>query len=86
MLSHRAPVAGVDSSTQGTKVLVVDADRGSVVCSGQAVHAVSAGMGRSESDPADWLHSLLEALASGWKSSGRPAPSCWRRALTQLSG
>jgi hypothetical protein len=62
------------------RALVVDADRGSVVCSGQAVHAVSAGMGRSESDPADWLHSLLEALASGWKSSGRPAPSCWRRA------
>ena len=65
MLSHRAQVAGIDSSTQGTKVLVVDADRGSVACCGQAVHAVSAGMGRSESDPADWLHSLLEALASG---------------------
>jgi xylulokinase len=63
LLSHPAQVAGVDSSTQGTKVLVVDADRGSAVCSGQAGHAVSAGMGRSESDPADWLRSLQEALA-----------------------
>ncbi|MFJ3234699.1 xylulokinase [Streptomyces sp. NPDC086787] len=54
-------VVGVDSSTQSTKALVVDASTGRVVASGQAPHTVSAGAGR-ESDPRQWWEALCEAL------------------------
>lgn len=54
-------VVGVDSSTQSTKALVVDAATGAVVASGQAPHTVSAGQGR-ESDPEEWWTALCEAL------------------------
>ncbi|MFF6801909.1 xylulokinase [Streptomyces sp. NPDC012616] len=54
-------VVGVDTSTQSTKVLVVDAATGAVVASGQAPHTVSSGAGR-ESDPRQWWDALREAL------------------------
>lgn len=54
-------VVGVDSSTQSTKALVVDASTGEVVASGQASHSVSSGAGR-ESDPRQWWDALREAL------------------------
>ncbi|MEU6217637.1 xylulokinase [Streptomyces sp. NPDC047022] len=54
-------VVGVDSSTQSTKALVVDAASGDVVASGQASHTVSSGAGR-ESDPREWWDALCEAL------------------------
>ncbi|MEV6181116.1 xylulokinase [Streptomyces sp. NPDC052015] len=54
-------VVGVDTSTQSTKVLVVDAATGQVVASGQAPHTVSSGAGR-ESDPRQWWDALCEAL------------------------
>ncbi|MEU7384297.1 MULTISPECIES: xylulokinase [unclassified Streptomyces] len=54
-------VVGVDSSTQSTKVLVVDAATGQVVASGQAPHTVSSGDGR-ESDPRQWWNALCAAL------------------------
>ncbi|MFC9503704.1 xylulokinase [Streptomyces sp. NPDC057002] len=54
-------VVGVDSSTQSTKALVVDAATGRVVASGQAPHTVSSGAGR-ESDPRQWWDALCEAL------------------------
>ncbi|MGW5200118.1 xylulokinase [Streptomyces spiralis] len=54
-------VVGVDSSTQSTKVLVVDAATGRVVASGQAPHTVSSGAGR-ESDPRQWWDALCAAL------------------------
>ncbi|GAA2242924.1 xylulokinase [Streptomyces indiaensis] len=54
-------VVGVDSSTQSTKALVVDASTGRVVASGQAPHPVSSGAGR-ESDPRAWWDALCEAL------------------------
>ncbi|MFE2265101.1 xylulokinase [Streptomyces griseosporeus] len=54
-------VVGVDSSTQSTKALVVDAATGQVVASGQARHDVSSGQGR-ESDPRQWWDALCEAL------------------------
>ncbi|MGW1607981.1 xylulokinase [Streptomyces sp. NPDC002285] len=54
-------VVGVDTSTQSTKALVVDASTGQVVASGQAPHTVSSGAAR-ESDPRQWWDALCEAL------------------------
>ncbi|CQR65370.1 xylulokinase [Streptomyces leeuwenhoekii] len=54
-------VVGVDSSTQSTKALVVDAATGQVVASGHAPHTVSSGS-RRESDPRRWWDALCEAL------------------------
>ncbi|MFJ8332110.1 xylulokinase [Streptomyces sp. NPDC094437] len=54
-------VVGVDTSTQSTKALVVDAATGQVVASGQAPHTVTTGAGR-ESDPRQWWGALGEAL------------------------
>src|ERR1700689_5433528 len=51
-------VAGVDSSTQSTKVLLCDADDGTVVGRGSAPHP-----GGTECDPAAWWAALLEAGA-----------------------
>lgn len=56
-------VAGVDSSTQATKVIVVDADSGQVVESGRAPHSVSGTDGARETDPATWWEALGAALA-----------------------
>jgi xylulokinase len=50
-------VAGVDSSTQSCKVLVVDADDGSVVRSGSAKHPAG-----TEVDPEAWWTALQEAI------------------------
>ena len=61
-------VVGVDTSTQSTKVLVVDAATGRVVARGQAPHTVSSGAGR-ESDPRQWWDALREAL----RQCGAPA-------------
>ncbi|MCF3118390.1 xylulokinase [Streptomyces arenae] len=55
-------VVGVDSSTQSTKALVVDAATGRIVARGQASHRVSRGEYR-ESDPQDWWDALCAALA-----------------------
>lgn len=54
-------VAGVDSSTQSTKVLVVDTATGRVVARGQAGHTVDSSAGR-ESDPEEWWRALGKAL------------------------
>ncbi|QCX80878.1 Xylulose kinase [Streptomyces sp. YIM 121038] len=54
-------VVGVDSSTQSTKVLVVDAATGRVVAGGQAPHTVTSGS-RRESDPEQWFSALGDAL------------------------
>ena len=56
-------VAGVDCSTQGTKVLVVDPDDGRVVASGRAPHTVTGSDGARETDPEVWWEALRVALA-----------------------
>lgn len=60
----RRIVAGVDCSTQSTKVLVVDVDTGEVVATGHAPHLVTGGGGASETDPAVWWEALAAALAA----------------------
>lgn len=52
-----ARVAGIDSSTQSVKVLVVDADSGEVIRSGRASHPEG-----TEVEPAAWWSALGEAL------------------------
>lgn len=54
-------VIGVDSSTQSTKVLAVDAATGTVLARGRAPHAVSTGPAK-ESDPRQWWTALCAAL------------------------
>lgn len=53
-------VAGIDCSTQSTKVLVCDADTGQVVRSGSAPHPDA-----TEVDPAVWAAALDSATADG---------------------
>ena len=62
-------VAGVDCSTQGTKVLVVEPDTGSVEATGRAAHEVTGSGGARETDPEIWWNALRAALAQ----SGRAA-------------
>jgi xylulokinase len=50
-------VAGVDSSTQSCKVVIVDAETGVLVRSGRASHP-----GGTEVDPVHWWSALLEAI------------------------
>lgn len=59
-----ALVAGVDSSTQSTKVVVVDTDDGTIVAQGRAPHDVSGRDGARESDPDQWWSALQEAMAA----------------------
>ncbi|MBY5162014.1 xylulokinase [Salsipaludibacter albus] len=59
-----ALVAGIDSSTQSTKVVVVDADDGAIVAEGRAGHDVTGTDGARESDPDQWWDALGEALAA----------------------
>jgi xylulokinase len=56
-------IAGVDCSTQATKVLVVDPDDGRVVASGRAPHEVTGTGGARETDPEVWWEALRAALA-----------------------
>lgn len=57
-------VAGVDCSTQGTKVLVVDADTGEVVATGRGAHRVTGGGGARETAPAVWESAFGDALTA----------------------
>lgn len=52
----RTLVAGIDSSTQSTKVLLVDADTGEVIDEGRAKHPEG-----TEVDPRAWLDALATA-------------------------
>ncbi|MEV6653167.1 xylulokinase [Streptomyces sp. NPDC051219] len=65
-------VVGVDSSTQSTKALVVDASTGQIVASGQAPHTVSGGAGR-ESDPEQWWEALCAAVRACGPAAGQAA-------------
>jgi xylulokinase len=58
-----ALVAGVDCSTQATKVLLVDPEDGRVVATGRAPHEVTGTGGARETDPAVWWDALRAALA-----------------------
>ena len=56
-------VAGVDCSTQATKVVVVDVDTGAEVASGRVAHDVFRDGPTSETDPENWCSALAGALS-----------------------
>jgi xylulokinase len=56
-------VAGVDTSTQSTKVAIVDAETGAIVALGRAPHQVTGAGGARETDPELWWQALRDALA-----------------------
>ena len=66
----RRLVAGVDSSTQSTKVLLVDVGDGTVAGRGAAPHTVSGTDGARESDPAQWWDALAAALRQALAQAG----------------
>ena len=57
-------IAGVDSSTQATKVLLVDPASGRIVATGRAAHTVAGEHGARETDPREWWSALRTALAA----------------------
>jgi xylulokinase len=54
-------VAGVDCSTQETKVLILDPGSGRVLERGRAPHRVTGSGGARLSDPEDWWTALRSA-------------------------
>jgi len=56
-------IAGVDCSTQSTKVVVVDPETGDIVATGSAPHTVSGTGGARETHPDVWWGALCSALA-----------------------
>ena len=56
-------VAGVDCSTQSTKVLVVDVENGEIKGSGKVSHDVYRSGGASETDPENWWAALAKAIS-----------------------
>ena len=60
-------VAGVDCSTQATKVVIVDPD-GRQVAGGRAPHEVTGSGGARETDPEVWWRALRTALAATGRS------------------
>jgi xylulokinase len=62
-MHNRTLVAGVDTSTQATKVLLVEPATGDVVAHGRATHEVTGEGGARETDPRVWWEALRTALA-----------------------
>ena len=65
---------GIDSGTQGTKVLVVDFD-GNIVSSGRAPHRFVPGLkpGESEQEPQVWIEALKKAVGDALAEAPIPA-------------
>ncbi|MFJ9695479.1 FGGY family carbohydrate kinase [Kitasatospora sp. NPDC101183] len=62
-----AIVAGIDSSTNSTRIVACDGDTGKVLRSGKAPHPVpeDQDLRPGEADPQMWLHSLGDAATGG---------------------
>ena len=65
---------GVDSGTQGTKVLIIDFE-GTIISRGQASHSFVEGLkpGESEQDPRVWIDALETALRQALEAAVVPA-------------
>ena len=72
-------VAGVDCSTQATKVLVLDPDDGRAVALGRAPHEVTGSGGARETGPEVWWRALRDALAETGRAAEIGRASCRER-------
>ena len=68
-------VAGVDCSTQATKVVIVEVESGEVVSTTRAEHVVTGSEGARETDPLVWWDALRDALGQSEMSSSLAAIS-----------
>jgi len=66
-MASRTLLIGIDSGTQSTKALVVDAHTGKVCGSGTATYGLIGGLpaGAKEQDPATWRAALGEGGEGG---------------------
>uniref|UniRef100_UPI004040054E FGGY family carbohydrate kinase n=1 Tax=Streptomyces sp. SJL17-4 TaxID=2967224 RepID=UPI004040054E len=71
--TRRSVVIGVDSSTQSTKAVAVDADTGELLAVGRAPHTVTGSAGARESDPEEWWTALVTAVRAAVRDAGVPA-------------
>ncbi|MFC9594083.1 xylulokinase [Streptomyces sp. NPDC056944] len=75
MPASRSVVIGVDSSTQSTKAVAVDADTGELLGLGRAPHTVTGSAGAREGDPEQWWTALASAVRAAVRDAGVPATS-----------
>ncbi|MFC9699197.1 FGGY family carbohydrate kinase [Streptomyces sp. NPDC056943] len=75
MRTSRSVVIGVDSSTQSTKAVAVDAVTGELLAVGRAPHTVTGTGGARESDPEEWWTALGAAVRAAVRGAGVPADS-----------
>ncbi|MBL9138023.1 MAG: xylulokinase [Verrucomicrobiales bacterium] len=70
-MAQRTLLLGIDSGTQSTKALVVEARTGKVVGSGSAAYDLIPGLpaGHKEQDPATWIDALKKSVRSALKAA-----------------
>ncbi len=70
-MAQRSLLIGIDSGTQSTKALVVDAVSGRVLGEGSAPHSLIPGLpaGAKEQDPAQWVRATTRAIQAALKAS-----------------
>jgi len=70
-MAQRSLLIGIDSGTQSTKALVVDAVSGRVLGEGSAPHSLLSGLpaGAKEQDPAQWVRATTRAIQAALKSA-----------------
>ena len=55
--------AGIDCGTQGTRVVIVESERGTIVGEGSAPHRLQSGAdGAREQHASDWIDALVTAF------------------------
>ena len=69
--SMRELVIGIDSGTQSTKALVVDANNGKVLGEGAKAHRLIGGLpaGAKEQNPADWIDATQAGIRAALKQA-----------------
>ncbi len=69
--SMRELVIGIDSGTQSTKALVVDANSGKVLGEGAKAHRLIGGLpaGAKEQHPADWIDATESSIRAALKQA-----------------
>jgi len=63
--------AGIDCGTQGTKVVIIDDQQGTILGSGSAPHAMlSDGQGKREQHAEWWITALIAAFGAALADAG----------------